>query len=207
MPAPSRSPETEEKNPMCAFALRAQNYRVLAVLLRRAVAQEQLAQLRGLAVDQAPKSDLSVAWQLLKQAAERYDSDAISREYFDVFIGVGRGELVPFGSWYMTGFLMEKPLALLRSDLADLGIERDVDERESEDHIANLCDAMALLLENPDQFSETRNQAFFDAHLAPWTERFFADLQEAKSAHFYRAVGHLGEAFMRFEKQYQQMTV
>ena len=44
-----------------------------------------------------------------------------------LFIGVGRGELLPFASVYMTGFLNEKPLATLRNDMVTLGVERSPD--------------------------------------------------------------------------------
>ena len=50
------------------------------------------------------------------------------------------------GSWYLTGFLMEKPLAVLRDDLTALGLARRDSCGEPEDHLAALCDVMRALL-------------------------------------------------------------
>jgi TorA maturation chaperone TorD len=128
--------------------------------------------------------------------------DAASREYHELFIGIGRGELVPYGSYYLTGFLNEKPLAKLRSDMACLGIARADEVREPEDHIAALCEMMAGLIAGafgaPLGVAEQR--AFFDRHLAAWAPVFFEDLEKSKSAWLYAPVGTLGRAFMDIEK-------
>jgi TorA maturation chaperone TorD len=115
--------------------------------------------------------------------------------------------LVPYGSWYMTGFLMDRPLALLRRDLAALGIEREADVHEPEDHISALCEAMSLVIENGMEISMERQRQFFFDHLSPWLGRFFADLQRAQSARFYLAVGQLGELFIDVEGKYLGMSV
>jgi len=99
----------------------------------------------------------------------------------------------------MTGFLMEKPVAVLRRDLNALGIVRDDGVRKTEDHIAALCNAMALLIRNGDEISFERQK--------PWVKTFFADLQQADAAHFYRAVGFFGESIAKFEKDYFAMQV
>ena len=119
---------------------------------------------------------------------------------------MGRGEVVPFGSWYLTGFLMEKPLALLRADLERFGIERQEGVPESEDHIAALCDAMALIIRSGEEIPFAAQQAFFAAHLEPWAGRFFEDLQAAPSANFYRAVGFFGASFIDVERQLLGMS-
>jgi len=114
---------------------------------------------------------------------------------------IDASEVVPFGSWYITGFLMEKPLAVLRTDLATLGIERQQEVKESEDHIAALCDAMAIIIRSGSEVSFSRQQAFYKDHIEPWVGTFFKDLQEAKAAHFYRSVGFFGEGFFDFESR------
>jgi TorA maturation chaperone TorD len=150
---------------------------------------------------------MAAAWRMLAQAGERADRDALDDEYHALFIGIGRGELVPYGSWYLTGFLMEQPLALLRRDLARLGFERQPDVREPEDHAAALCETMALLIGGDEAAGLDQQREFFERHLAPWMGRFFRDMQGAESARFYRAVGYFGEQFMTIEQQYLGMAV
>ena len=147
------------------------------------------------------------AWQVLRLAAERADLESLGDEYHDLFIGVGRGELMPYGSWYMTGFLMDQPVALLRKDLANLGFERQQGIHESEDHVGSLCEVMSMILTSGTEVSEDKQKQFFEQHIAPWMGKFFSDLKHAKKAHFYKAVGDLGENFIEVEKQYLAMRV
>ncbi|MDX1529573.1 MAG: molecular chaperone TorD family protein, partial [Gammaproteobacteria bacterium] len=127
-------------------------------------------------------------------------------EYHDLFIGIGRGEVIPYGSWYLTGFLMDRPLAVLRGDLAELGFERQQDVKEPEDHIAALCEIMAMLITNEEHDIAVQRR-FFQAHIEPWGRTFFQDLQKAKTARFYRAVGQFGEQFVDFEQKYLSLLV
>jgi TorA maturation chaperone TorD len=110
---------------------------------------------------------------------------------------VGRGELMPYGSWYLTGFLMEQPLARLRGELSELGFARRDGVKEPEDHAAALCDVMAMISTGEDAASLDVQTGFFSRHIAPWMGRFFRDMQQAPSARFYRAVGQLGEQYRR----------
>jgi len=183
-------------------SLRAGVYGLLASLFSTPPDAGMLQRLRGVDIDPRDRdSALGSAWALLSQAAQRADAGQLQEEYQELFIGVGRGELVPYGSWYMTGFLMERPLAALRQDLAGLGIERQEGVCEPEDHVAGLCDSMRLIIEH----GGTDQRVFFNRHIAPWIGRFAHDLQQAPSASFYRAVGHLAERFFEFESQYLAM--
>lgn len=186
--------------------LRAGVYELLAHLLAREPGAELLQSLTGIDEVDGGEDKLAMGWELLRQSAARTDPAAVRDEYFNLFIGVGRGELVPFGSWYLTGFLMEKPVSVLRSDLDALGIERQEGVAESEDHIAALCDAMALIIRSGTQeVAFERQVKFFNDHLGAWAPRFFADLQSAQAASFYRAVGFFGESFFEFEEQLLSM--
>jgi len=185
--------------------IRASVYELLGRLLAREPTEETIQSLRDIGDVDASEGQLAMGWQLMKQAAQKTDLQSVHDEYFSLLIGVGRGELVPFGSWYITGFLMEKPVAVLRADLDRLGIERQDGVAESEDHIAALCDAMALIIRNSGEIPLATQQAFFHDHLAPWVQRFFSDMQNARSAHFYRSVGFFGESFFDFEQQLLQM--
>ena len=125
-------------------AARAQEYALLAAMLVRAPNAQLLDRLARLRGDATP---LGVAHVALAQAASEANVAQIEREFFDLFIGIGRGELLPYGSYYLTGFLHERPLARLRADLAPLGIERVEGNAEPEDHAATLCEIMAGLIE------------------------------------------------------------
>jgi len=191
-----------------ADMLRANTYRLLARMLAAPVPRELLETLRR--IDGAGANGgmaLAKAWQTLKIASERATAEGIDDEYHDLFVGLGRGELVPYGSWYMTGFLMDRPLALLRRDLEAFGIEREADVHEPEDHVSALCEAMSMVIESAAEIPLERQQKFFFDHLSPWMGRFFADMQQARSARFYLAVGQLGEMFIDVETKYLGMAV
>ena len=185
--------------------LRAGTYALLAALLSHPPDQELLNRLRTIEDDDAQKGkDLQRAWLRLKQAADRAEPQALEHEYQILFIGLGRGELIPYGSWYLTGFLMEKPLGDLRNELLELGFERQPDVHEPEDHVAALCDVMSQLIADEPISIQSR---FFGNHLAPWVQRFFRDLEQTPAADFYRAVGCLGRSFTEFEARYLAMPV
>jgi len=203
LPVKSEEDVLEEQ----AQLMRAGIYELLASLLASAPNGDVIDSL-GLIEDVSAESgEIAMGWTLLKQASLKASEKDIEDEFFSLFVGIGRGELVPFGSWYMTGYLMEKPVAVLRQDLKGLGIERESGVRESEDHIAALCNAMAILIRNGDEISFERQKKFFSDHLEPWATTFFSDLQHAESAHFYRAVGFFGESIAKFETDYFAMQV
>ena len=186
-------------------AYRAGAYHLLAALLRGVPEEGVLEQVTQLAAVQGQRDELAMAMSLLGLAARDIAPYRIDDEYHALFIGLGRGELIPYGSWYLTGFLMEKPLALLRDDLKALGFERTSATHEPEDHIAALCEVMAMLI--GDNTTIATQSEFFEAHLMSWVDRFFEDLSQAKSAVFYRAVGRFGRAFMDLERNYLAMKV
>src|SRR5581483_840829 len=173
-------------------AARAQEYALLARLLSGAPDE---ALLRRLAKLRGDATGLGMAHAALAEAAEAGDAAAVSREFFDLFVGIGRGELLPYASFYLTGFLHERPLARLRADLGMLGIERSEQQSDPEDHAATLCEVMAGMIDGRLPGRE-RQQQFFETHLAPWIGRFFADLEAAEAARFYRPVGTIGRVFI-----------
>lgn len=178
--------------------LRSHEYALIALVLGRAPSGDLLDQLGSLRGD---ASALGMAHIALADAARRADPKAVSREFFQLFIGLGRGELLPYGSFYLTGFLHERPLARVREDLGALGIEREETVREPEDHIAILCEVMSGLAAGRFGAEAGAERRFFDKHLKPWAARFFADLEIADGADFYRHVGSLGRLFMEIEAE------
>lgn len=187
------APEIDEVD-----AARAQEYALLAALLSRAPNQDLLDRLAHLRGDASP---LGLAHVALAEAAQQTKAQQVEREYFDLFIGLGRGELLPYGSYYLTGFLHERPLARLRESLTQLGIERSAGQAEPEDHAAILCEIMAALASGRFPAPEGAERALFEQHLAPWIGHFFADLERAEAAGFYRRVGALGRVFIAIETE------
>jgi len=189
---PQDAPATDEVD-----LLRAHEYGLLALLFGRAPTAELLERVALLRGDASP---LGLAHIELAEAAAACEGDAVAREFFDLFVGLGRGELLPYASYYLTGFLHERPLARVREDLARLGVERVEAQREPEDHIAILCEVMAGLCAG--RFGESgADRAFFERHLKPWAGRFFADCETSRQGRFYRAAGTVGRLFMDIETQ------
>lgn len=186
-------------------ALRAQTYRLLSRLLAAPPDRALLDLVSGMEGDDTP---LGRGIATLAARAAATSQQAAAAEYGDLFIGVGRGELVPFASYYLTGFLNEKPLARLRGEMARLGIARAEHVKEPEDHIAALCEMMAGLIEGSfdDPAPLSAQRRFFDNHLAAWAPQFFADLESAKAAVLYAPVGAIGQAFMAIEATAFTMT-
>jgi len=178
---------------------RADAYALLSSLLAQPPSQDLLNWLQQVDIDESNDQAMREAWTSLQKAAQDADKALLDEEYQNLFIGVGRGELLPYGSWYMSGFLMEKPLLELRHDLARLGFEREPDVKEPEDHIAALMQVMALLI-LPGDGRQSSQQQFFNKHLGGWSQRFFHDLTQSPTAQFYRAVGRFGELFSGQEK-------
>ena len=177
---------------------RAQEYALLATLLSSAPSAallEEIAQLNG---DATP---LGEAHATIAEAASIAVAGEVEREYFDLFVGLGRGELLPYASYYLTGFLNERPLSRLRDDLAALGIERVENSFEPEDHAATLCEIMAGLAAARFPASREAQRAFFEKHLSRWMGRLFADMEKAGNAKFYRSVGTLGRVFLEIESE------
>jgi TorA maturation chaperone TorD len=185
-------------------SVRAGTWTLLGRLLAAPPAEDTLALLRGIEAADGGEGIVH-AWAMLRLAAQRAEPEALADEYHELFIGVPMGELVPYASWYLTGSIMERPLIVLRQDLARLGFERQEGVHEPEDHAGALCDTMALLITSPEAVSFDEQRAFFARHLEPWIGRFFDDLQTAKTARFYRAVGCLGGELLRLERQYLAM--
>ena len=181
-------------------SLRAGVYDLLGALLARPPKRDLIDRVAKLEGD---SSDIGRAVSALTRVARATSEQAAEREFFDLFVGVGRGELRPVASYYMTGFLNEKPLAILRNDMARRGIERAPNVFEPEDNIASLCEMMAGLILG--RFGEPANLAdqknFFGAHVGPWAGHFFADLEGARTSVFYAPVGALGRVFMDIERE------
>jgi TorA maturation chaperone TorD len=177
---------------------RAEEYAFLARLFARAPDQDLLDRIALL--PEAPGTMGRVHGDLAR-AARSTDAVAVAREHFNLFVGVGRGEFLPFASYYLTGFLNERPLASVRRDLAVLGLARAEGRFEPEDHVAILCEVMAELASRRAGVSGLDEAVFFGRHLEPWVHRFFSDLAASEGSGFYRAAGAVGAAFIEIETE------
>ncbi len=185
--------------------LRADFYDFLAALLARPPKTRLIERTRKLTGDETPLGEAIAA---LSKVASTVNETAAEREFNRLFIGLGRGEVLPYASYYMTGFLNEKPLAVLRQDMARLGIERAPNVFEPEDNIASLCEMMAGLIlgrfGKPASLQVQRD--FFNKHLAPWATHFFTDLERAEGSFLYAPVGAAGRKFVEIEKEAFRMA-
>ena len=179
---------------------RAAAYGMLAALLRDVPDAAMLDQVAKFADVDEGGDEMALSMSLLGLAAKRRSIESINDEYHALFIGIGRGELVPYGSFYLTGFLMEKPLGDLRDDLDRLGFEREVEVHEPEDHVAALCEVMAMLIQDGSSIDTQRG--FFTTHINSWFQQFFTEMSAASNAVFYKAVSRFGAAFLEIEKRY-----
>lgn len=180
--------------------MRADLYNFLGVILARPADEMLLAQTQSLTGDE---SELGQAITTLAKVAKLSKPRAVESEYNKLFIGLGRGELLPYASYYLTGFLNEKPLALLRQDMTANGLARAENVFEPEDNIASLMEMMGAMIVG--RFGSPadldRQKTFFRKHIGPWAGHFFTDLEGAKNSVFYAPVGTLGRIFMEIESE------
>jgi TorA maturation chaperone TorD len=177
---------------------RADLYSLLASLLSSPPSSATLRALAGLRGSSNP---FGAALHSLSKCAAAAHEPTAQAEFQDLFVGLGRGELVPYASYYLTGFLQEKPLAQLRRDMARLAIIRSNDTSDPEDHAASILEMMAGLIVGrfgePASLDQQRD--FYDRHIASWMPVFFRDLAGAQSSVLYAAVGDVGRAFLDIE--------
>ena len=180
--------------------LRADLYAFLSAILAAPPKQDLLEKISRV---QGDDTRLGRAVQTMSRMARVATPGSVETEFNALFIGVGRGELLPYGSYYLTGFLNEKPLARLRNDMARLGIARTPNVFEPEDNIASLFEIMSGLVTGAfgTPASLALQKVFFDRHIDTWVGHFFVDLEGAKNSVFYAPVGSVGREFMEIEKE------
>lgn len=178
---------------------RARLYLLLANLMLSAPDEAMLADIGR--IGGSDEGRLGEALRALADEARKGEAEAIARAFFALFVGVGRGEFLPYASYYLTGFLHEKPLARVRRDLARLGLERDPALSEPEDQIGFLLEIMAGLASRRIIAEPEEEKRFFDRHLSSWAEKFFEDLGQTPTSRFYAALGRVGREMIRIERE------
>ena len=183
---------------------RAEVYGLLAQLYYAPPAGELLEAIR-VAPTEAPAQGafLEEPWREFVGTARAMQDKAVADEYDALFGGVGKPELYLFGSHYLSGFLNEKPLARLRTDLATLGLARDEAMPETEDHFAYLCEVMRYLIAGDDVAvaNLTRQGEFFAAHVQPWAAQMCDAIAAHPRARFYASLALFTKAFISVEAQ------
>ncbi len=182
--------------------IRTDSYVILASILSQPPSEILMRILRSLSWDEALPPDLADKLEALRQAGSTYSLRTLEEEFNKLFVGLGSGEIVPYASWYMEGRIQALPLASLRSDLMALGIVRQADKHDYEDHAAAICEIMALVSQDRHGVPFAAQAAFFQRHVVPWMFRFFEDLSSASSADFYRIVATFGKDFLKYESEY-----
>ncbi len=190
-------------------AARTNIYALLSQLLLALPSSELLQQIRGFSQNNdnsQEQGEFSVALSQLGlvSASALQHPNLLESEFNALFIGVGRGEVLPYGSVYLSGFLNEQPLAELRTSLQHLGFQRDSNRFETEDHAGLLCAVMSSLISDAgdDAVGFEQQKKFYTAHIEPWIDEFMQDLQTAKRAQFYKAAGQFGAVFFKIESKY-----
>ena len=183
---------------------RAELYGLLAALWLAPPDAALLGQFK-VAVTQAPHpgGHLEAPWGDLVAALRATSVADAAAEHAALFHGVGRPEVLAYGSFYLTGFLNEKPLADLRHDLAALGLGREPDRLETEDHIAYQFEVMRWLIAGDDvaRCNLTQQQRFFRQHLQPWVDKLCDTVQAHPRAQVWQAVAGMTRAFIQVEAQ------
>jgi TorA maturation chaperone TorD len=183
---------------------RAELYGLLAQLWIAPPDDALLRQFKS-AVTQAPEpgSLLEAPWQALVAAMRNTSTQAAAQEYDALFGGVGKPEIFVYGSYYLSGFLNEKPLALLRGDLERLGLARDETRAETEDHVAYLFEAMRYLIAGDDVAvcNLEQQRRFFRVHVQPWVGQLCDTVQAHPRADAWRAVAEMTRQFAAVETQ------
>ena len=204
------TPDSLRSSALDEETARSELYGLLALVFYAPPTSELIADLRAAATD-APAAGafLEEPWRALVGAARELTDEAIRAEFNTLFGGMGKPEVYLYGSHFLSGFLNEKPLAKLRTDLASLGLGRDDAMSETEDHVAYLCEVMRYLIASDDVAvaNLTRQREFFATHLQPWVNTLCDDLEGHPRARFYAAVAGLTRAFMAVEAQGFDMLV
>ena len=146
---------------------------------------------------------LGRAWLALSLAARTTPGAAVRDEFAELFVSTSIPTINPYGSLYLAGFLHEKPLAALRTDLAGLGLARRSGALETEDHLGALCETMRRMIlgsEGAPRQPLARQQAFFEVHIATWSGACLDHLRQADGACFYASVASFIVAYFDIER-------
>jgi len=186
---------------------RADLYGLIARLFHKAPDQELLDQIVSSVPEgkeaQSEDAPLARVWQNLVEMAKANPATAWQDEFDQNFISVGRPIIILNGSFYMAGYLNERPLVEIRRALDAFGLESAEEISETEDHISALCEVMRYLIAGDDvEISNLTNQrVFFNDHIRPWHDDLFDAIDAVSEMRLYHSVASLAREFLAIEGQ------
>ncbi len=184
---------------------RAELYGLLARLWY-APPDEALKQQFAVAVTEAPDpgSFLETPWQDLVAAMRATSLQDATVEYNLLFLGTGKAEVFLYASFHLKGGLNETPLVELRTELSELGLSKDLDSGETEDHVSFVLEVMRYLIAGEDiaRCNLERQRRFFRAHVQPWIGNLLCEaVEQHPRAALYAALARFTRAFVEVETQ------
>ena len=141
------------------------------------------------------------AFNRLADASAVMEADAAEQEYTDLFIGVGHSEVDLHASYWLGSG--ERPLPLLRAELAALGLGRRPEASLLEDHLGPLLETMRLLVAGGPgvaPVSVAKQREFFGRWLSTWTDACCDAIEMSSIANYYRRVAECTKTFLALER-------
>jgi len=199
------------------LAFRQGYYDLFVSLLWREPAGELLAGLAGGIEERIQGARqlhpaLGRGWESIARFLKGVDRDAlaeaVAHEYTHLFLGPQVPEVHLYESYYLTGRLWDRPLAVLRTFLQEIGIEKGEGYSEPEDFLAFELEVARRLIAGqhsagaPDDEMRWLNlqATFLKRHLLVWGPAAARDLASVQGAVFYGGVAGLLEGFLELEK-------
>ena len=144
---------------------------------------------------------LADAWNRLAAAARAMDPEAAAAEHDEVFVGVGKADVTPYASYYLSETGREKTVVRLKQQLAALGLARAGSAREPEDHFAGLFEVMRHLISDADDAALQKQKAFFVQFIGPAYSRFCDAISTSPKTNFYKHVAEFARHFLDIESE------
>jgi TorA maturation chaperone TorD len=182
---------------------RAHFYALLARLFYAAPDAALLKAIAGGKIE-GEEPTLARAWRTLSQAARDADPEVVREEYETAFVGTGKSPVTLYTAAYTVRYTNEMPLARLRGELRALGLARQDNVNEPEDHIAALCDTMRHLIAEQQRDLEAQKR-FFDGWIRPAAERLCDAISASPHTSFYKPVAQFAKSYFALEQSAFEM--
>lgn len=150
---------------------------------------------------------LGRAWRALARTARDADPEVLRLEYDSIFVGVGKAQVTPYCSHYLTPAGRERIVVALRDEWRELGIIRTGDTHEPEDHLAALCEVMRhLVLLGSDDQAIGRQKQFFMRYIYAAYIQLTDEILGTAATQFYKDVARVTRVFFDVESQSFEMV-
>ena len=150
---------------------------------------------------------LGRAWRALARAASDADPQTLTLEYDSLFVGVGKAQVTPYCSHYLTPTGRERIVVALRDELRQLGLARAGGSNEPEDHVAVLCEVMRHLVSlGSDDQAIGRQKQFFMRYICAAYIQLTDEILGTAATQFYKDVARVMRVFFDVESQSFEMV-